>query len=66
MVVNFGEILHIVGLELEIFFVNMNLMLQYFFIMANYVMAIITFSVIDMGFSLLTLGNKVLAFYCFN
>ena len=66
MVVNFGEILHIVGLELEIFFVNMNWMLQGFFIMANYLMAIITFSVIDMGFSLLTLGNKVFAFYCFN
>ena len=44
----------------------MNLMLQGFFIMANYLMAIITFSVIDMGFSLLTLGNKVFAFYCFN
>ena len=48
IVLNFGQILHIVGLELEIFFVNMNLMLQGLFIMVNYLVSVMSFSVVDM------------------
>ena len=37
-----------------------------FLIMVNCFVSVMGFSVADMSFSLLTLDNKVLAFYCFN